>query len=390
MPDRSNTRAAQGSGTIRQRKDGRWEARYTIGRDPGTGRQLQRSVYGTTQKDVLQKLQHVQVSITKGTYIEPSRTTVGKWLDIWLAEYNKEIKARSLALYKGQIDYRIKPALGAVKLSALRPHDIQAFLNQQGQDAKGKSALSPKSIKNLHGILHKALSQAVTNGYIKTNPSNACKLPRIEKKSIEPLNNEQISAFLQAIKGHPFEMVYTFTLFTGTRQGEALGLTWDCVDFQNGTIHIYRQLQRTEGVYRFVTLKNDKARTLTPASAVLQLLRDHRRLQEDSRLLAGDLWEDANFVFTNEFGRHLMRETVYRHYKRIVGTLGIPAARFHDLRHSYAVAALQSGDDVKTVQENLGHHTAAFTLDVYGHVTEKMKQESAARMDKFIRHVSEP
>jgi len=80
--------------------------------------------------------------------------------------------------------------------------------------------------------------------------------------------------------------------------------------------------------------------------------------------------------------------TVYRHFKRIAKELGLPEARFHDLRHSYAVAALQSGDDVKTVQENMGHHTAAFTLDVYGHVTEQMKKESAARMDMFIKSVT--
>ena len=94
-----------------------------------------------------------------------------------------------------------------------------------------------------------------------------------------------------------------------------------------------------------------------------------------------------NLVFTNEIGGHLTHGTVYKNFKRIISDLGLPEARFHDLRHSYAVAALQSGDDVKTVQENLGHHTAAFTLDVYGHVSERMKQESAARMEGFIKSV---
>ena len=78
---------------------------------------------------------------------------------------------------------------------------------------------------------------------------------------------------------------------------------------------------------------------------------------------------------------------MYKHFKRIVRSIGLDDARFHDLRHSYAVAALQAGDDVKTVQETLGHHTAAFTLDVYGHVTEQMKKESAERMNAYAKSV---
>lgn len=99
---------------------------------------------------------------------------------------------------------------------------------------------------------------------------------------------------------------------------------------------------------------------------------------------AGRAWTDSGLVFTNELGEHLSPKSVYNHFKKVADEIGLPTARFHDLRHSYAVAALQSGDDIKTVQENLGHHTAAFTLDVYGHVTEKMKRDSANRMQKYI------
>ena len=388
---RKGTRNAQGSGSIRQRKDGTWEARYTVGRDPGTGKQIQKSAYGKTQADVRKKLQQAAVDIENGVYAEPSKMTLAAWLDIWLSEYNKEVKPRTLALYTGQVNHRIKPALGAVRLSAIKPHDVQSFLNQQGQDAPDKSALSPKSIKNLHGILHKALGQAVAVGYIKVNPSTACKLPRIEKADIKPLDSEQITAFLDAIKGLSFEALYVVDLFTGMRQGEILGLTWDCVDFNTGTIYIYRQLQRIDGIYQLVPIKNDKARRITPAPFIMRLLHEHRRTQAEWRLLAGPAWESldgAEFVFTNEMGRHAARETVYHNFKRIVNALGIPDTRFHDMRHSYAVAFLRAGDDVKTLQENLGHHAAGFTLDQYGHVTDQMKKESAARMDAFIQSVA--
>lgn len=382
-------RNPKGDGYIRERSDGRYEGKYTVGRDPGTGKQIQKSVYGKTENEVRKKLKQITMDIDNGVYIEPSKMTVRQWLDIWLDEYNKEVKTRTLNLYRGQCDYRIKPALGAMKLTAVRPHDIQMFLNKQGEETPDKPALAPKSIKNLHGILHKAFEQALLCGYIKSNPSTACKLPRCEKPDIQPLDNQQIASFLEAIKGHPFEMLYKTGVFTGMRQGELLGLTWDCINFTSGTIHIHRQLQLIKGTYHFSSLKNDKTRTITPAQAVMKPLWEHRKHQLEMQLQAGEAWSNPdNFVFTDEVGRHLARQTVYHGFKRIVKDMGIPNMRFHDMRHSYAVASIQAGDDPKTVQENMGHHTAAFTLNIYGHVNETMKRDSAARLDKFIESIA--
>lgn len=134
------------------------------------------------------------------------------------------------------------------------------------------------------------------------------------------------------------------------------------------------------------TVKNDKPRTIMPAKFVMDLLLAQRSKQSRWQLLAGELWQNPhNLVFTNELGGHLYRGTVYKNFKDIACEMGLPNMRFHDLRHSYAVASIRAGDDIKTVQSNLGHHTAAFTLDVYGHATDQMKQESANRMDRFIQ-----
>ncbi|AFA46941.1 tyrosine-type recombinase/integrase [Acetobacterium woodii] len=247
--------------------------------------------------------------------------------------------------------------------------------------------MSPKTIKNIHGVVHKGLQQALEINYITANPSNACKLPRVEKTKIKPLSEIEISNFLKSINGHQFEDLFLFTLFTGMRQGEVLGLTWDSVDLQNGTILIYQQLQRIEGVYMFVSLKNDRSRNITLPPSIIKLLQEHKAVQNQWRLIAGSAWEDSNLVFSNQLGGHLAHVTVSTNYKKIVKSIGLPEARFHDLRHSYAVAALQSGDDIKSVQENLGHHTASFTLDVYGHVSDRMKTESANRMESFIKGV---
>lgn len=163
-----------------------------------------------------------------------------------------------------------------------------------------------------------------------------------------------------------------------------MGLTWCAVDFDNETILVNKQLQRGKGNVLDST-KNDKSRRITPAPYVMLVLREQKQKQLQWENLAGQLWNNAsNLCFTNEFGGALVHGTVSKEYKRIISKVGFSDSRFHDLRHSYAVAALSSGDDVKTVQENLGHHDAGFTLNQYGHVTEKMKKESARRMEAFI------
>ena len=384
MPRKTNTRSAQGAGSIRQRPDGRWEARYTAGRDPGTGRQVQKSVYGATQKEVLKKLQEIQTDLERGVFLEPSRLTLGQWLDIWQSEYLSGVKGSTEYSYKKHIKNHITPALGAVKLQKLKPHAVQAFYNNL-QREKG---LSPKTIKNLHGVLHSALKQAVTVGYLRQNPADNAKLPRVEKAEIQTLTEDFLPLFLNAIAGHEFEAIYFTTLFSGLRQGEVLGLTWSCIDLDKGTVYIKQQLQRergSSGAYILGSLKNDKPRHITLAPDVVKMLRRERAQQARQRLKAGAAWNNPDhLVFTNALGRHLVPDTVYSHFKRIAASIGCPALRFHDLRHTYAVNALRSGDDIKSVQDNLGHHTAAFTLDTYGHVTEQMKRDSAARMQRVI------
>lgn len=391
-------KSAAGSGTIRKKtiiRGGKpytyWEARYTAGYDPGTGKQIQRSITGRTQKEVSQKLKAATVALDEGTYSAPCKMTVGQWLDIWTSEYLGGVKPATVSSYKTTVKTHLKPGLGAIKLETLNAHTIQSLYNRLGAQESDNKALSPKTIKNVHGVLHKALQQAVANGYIRFNPTDACILPRIEKKEIRPLDEDQIRTFLKTIKGHPYEDLFLVTLFTGLREGEALGLTWDCVDLNKGMLLINKQLQLvrgTKGEYALVPTKNSKGRSITVAPFVVTALHRVRRSQLEDRLRYGECWADSGFVFTDELGCHLKHITVYKNFKKVVTDMGCPEIRFHDLRHSYAVASIRSGDDIKTVQENLGHATASFTLDVYGHVTDQMKQASAARMEQFIKAVN--
>lgn len=268
-----------------------------------------------------------------------------------------------------------------IRLDALNAHTVQGFYNcLLKPKSKDAAALSPKSVRNAHGILHKALNQAALNGYIHTNPANACIPPHVERKEIKPLDETQINDFLKAIQGHRFEDLFIVALFTGMREGEVLGLKWDCVDFDKGTILINKQLQkvRNKPEYQLVSTKSSKSRKIMPAVFVMETLHRVKHKQLENRLLYGEHWEDTGFVFTDELGHHLKHRTVYNNLKATVAQIYLPDMRFHDLRHSFATISIRSGDDIKTVQENLGHATAAFTLDVYGHVTEQMKRESAA------------
>lgn len=314
---------------------------------------------------------------------------MGEWLDTWLKTYALySVKSYTYDAYERSCNIHIKPALGRIRLSALTAPQIQQFYNSLITEKE----LSPKTVKNIHGVLHRALGQAVKLGLLRSNPTNVCDLPKAHRKEIKPMEQAEISRFLQAIQGTKYGLVYQITLFTGLREGEVLGLTWDCIDFQHNAIYINKQLQKTKkvgGTYCLAPTKNNRSRTILAAPSVMALFRKQKSQQAQMRLLAGEAWNNSwDLVFTNELGGHLSHFTVYIHFKRIVRELGMPEERFHDLRHSFAVASIESGDDIKTVQSNLGHATASFTLDVYGHVSQKMRQQSADRMEEFIQKVS--
>lgn len=414
-------RAVHGTGTIRKKAvvcNGQeysyWEARVTVGRNPGTGRQIQKSYTGKTQREALEKMQAAAATVATGDFFEPSRMTVGQWLNIWLADYMGDKKYSTVKHYHAQVRTHILPALGAVRLSALAPHQIQQFYNELlrsgrmscRKDEGGvtriqQEPLKAKSVRNIHRVLTKALSVAVSIGYLKTNPADRVTLPRAEKKEIQPLSDEQVRTLLHALGYDEYSTMFKVILFTGLREAEAIGLTWDCVDFKAGRLFIYKQLQKRplrDGGFAFAPLKNDKTRTIEPAKYVMDVLLDWKRRQAEARLAAGDTWvgwatpeeQRTALVFTNATGSHLQPQTVYNHLKKLVRPMGAPDTRVHDLRHTYAVLSLQNGDDIKTVQGNLGHASAAFTLDVYGHVSERMRNDSAARMQRYIDSLLPP
>ncbi len=375
-------RNAKGNGSVRQRPDGRWEGRCVI-----DGKR--RSFYGDKQSDVLKAMRNALKAGDDGVYFEPTRTNLTKWLDTWLEEYVKvSSKPLTYSTYKSRIDTHIKPRLGRIKLTEINSTQIQTFYNYLLREKN----LSPKTIKSIHGILHKALSQALKLRYIGFNPADACILPRVEKKEIQPLRENEITAFLSNLDTEePLRYLFTVALFVGMREGEVCGLSWDAVNLREGTITVKQQLVKEKkkgGQYYIAPTKNDKTRTLAVAPFIVDILKTVHKEQFRDHIKMGLAWQNEhNLVFTNKEGRYIIPQTAYKRFKSIARKIGRPDARFHDLRHTYAVTALQEGDDIKTVQQNLGHATASFTLDVYGHVSEKMKKESAERMQTYFHKI---
>ena len=199
-----------------------YEARYTEGFDPSTGKQIQRSIMGKTQKEVAQKLKAATAALDAGTYKAPCKMSVGEWLDIWIAEYLNNVKPLTRQNYAKQVNKHLKPSLGATKLEALEAHTIQKFYNSLSE-----SGLSPKTVKNIHGVLHSALQQAVENKNIKYNPTEACKLPKVLKPVIKPLEPDEIGRMLQEAEKDEYCNLFIVAMFTGMRQGELLGLPWE-------------------------------------------------------------------------------------------------------------------------------------------------------------------
>lgn len=196
---------------------------------------------------------------------------------------------------------------------------------------------------------------------------------------------------MNASKGRLVEHHITVALFTGMRQSELLGLTWDAVNFNRGTINVNKQLSNMglkDHSELFSSPKNNKARVITAVPLVMRALQQQRFFQARMQQSAKSIWSNPyGLVFTLENGHPISQRQLIYHFKHIVSAAGLGDVRFHDTRHTYAVNSIRAGDDIKTIQGNLGHASAAFTLDRYGHFTERMAKDSATRMEIFAKTV---
>lgn len=376
-------RRANGEGNIRKRKDGRWEGRYTAGRNPATGKAIYKNVLGKTQAEVKEKLKKA-IGEAKGLDVAKAESyTVGQWMDVWY-EYYAKIKVRpsSHKTYEGYIKNHIKPSIGNIPLTKLTTLDLQRLYQKlltEGRvdrlEAKNQpKGLSSKTVRNINQVISSAMQLAIQQHLIAQNPTDGCALPKTEHREMQTLSADQLAAFLlEAKHSGVFEMYY-IELATGLRRGELLGLKWEDIDFSNQTLRVRRQVGRINGEVREAPLKTKNAyRTISLGTDAVGVLKQQREKQPSS-----------SYVFPGPTGGPIAPDSVLHMLHRVLDRAGLPEIRFHDLRHTFATLALQNGVDVKTVSGMLGHFSAGFTLDTYAHVTTAAQKKAAETMGEVL------
>ena len=334
-------RRANGEGNLRKRKDGRWEGRYTAGRDPETGRAIYKNVLGKTQAEAKAKLKQA-IEEAKGLdAAKAGRYTVGQWMEVWFEHYAKvKVRPSSHQTYRGYIDNHIKPNIGKIPLEKLTSLELQKFYKklltngrvdrlESRHQAKG---LSPKTVRNIHQIISSAMSLAKEQKLIVANPAEGCALPRLEHREMKTLPVEQLQSFLREAKESGVYELYYLELATGLRRGELLGLKWEDIDLERGDLRVRRQIARINGEVVEAPLKTKNAyRTLPLAEDTVSIL------LEQKEKVGGSPW-----VFPSPTGGPISPDSVLHMLHRVLKRAGLPRIRFHDLRHTFATLVPRS------------------------------------------------
>lgn len=366
------------SGHIRPAGPGRYRVVVEAGRDPATGRRkrIVRMVKG--RKSQAEELLAKLISdLSRGDYVEPSRVTFGSWLDTWLNEYKRlDLRPTTWESYEIMARVHLKPALGAVYLKDLRPEHLQKLYNE-----KLKSGLSPRTVRYIHHVACSALKQAVKNQLILRNPAEATTLPAEKKRQVRALTQDEEKRLLRVLSEDRLGPAFLVLLGTGLRRGELLALQWRDVDFEAKTLRISKGLVRTGDGLKIQDAKTEKSNRIVPlAPALVEVLKEHRK----------KMFEEGNYgldrpVFCTRNGTHIVPRNLNRKFDQILRRAGIEDVTLHSLRHTFATRLLELGENLKVVQELLGHARIAVTADTYSHVSQDLKRQAVEKIDRILR-----
>lgn len=382
-------------GSIYKDKQGRWRGQVTL--PSADGKIKKKYFYGKTKKEVTEKVNELLNQIRTNTYIEPCKMTLYEWLCTWLETYNGDIRMTTKVNYDTYVNKHIKNSIGGYKLCELNTLIIQQFYMDKSKNGRldGAGDLSPKTLRNIHNMLHKALNQAVYLDMIQKNPTDFAVLPKRQKKEMRYFTVEEQQRLQKVVRGHRLEMAVLLDLYTGMRQGELLGLTWKNVHIDldgQSYIKITQTLNRiknpdSSSEHKTMLAINEpktshSVRTIPLLPEIAERLAMHRLGQENYH--QQNDYPPSEFVFTSTTGTPIEPRDFQRDFKKILQKNNIREVNVHGIRHTYAVRALESGMSVKTLSAILGHSSTAFTMDVYGHVTEEFKHDEISRMKSFL------
>lgn len=375
-------RRKQGDGTVRLRKDGRWEGRCVIGYDD-KGRPITKNVLAKTKTECVDKLKKLKENCA-GQPAEKFRPdmTFGEWLDFWYQNYSKpKLRPTTQMGYENAIYKHIIPALGKIPLDELTSNDLQQFyadLKKEGRLIRTElygEGVSVRTVWSCHTRIRTALERAVQDRLIRVNPAADCKLPPQNKKELKVLTREEMQRFLIQAKEEGYFELFLLELATGLRRGEILALQWDDLDFATGALRIQRQVYRANGKLVVSAPKTKAAfRTIVLPPSLVEVLKEYKKEMTSRWMFPSPVKDDSP----------LDPATCRKRLQTILEHAGCKRVRFHDLRHVFVTTALESGMDVKTLATIIGHVSVATTLNIYTHVTDAMRQTAAAKIDRGI------
>lgn len=385
-------RRQNGEGSIYQRKDGRWAASFTVGINPLTGKPKRKVLYATSEKELIKKMRQFNRDFERIDFTK-EEMTLKQWIKSWLIEYKKNsLKPRSFQRYYGIYENYIKDsAIGDSKLKNLKAGQIQEFINCVDT--------SPSNIKYIIRLIKSSLTEALNQDYIVKNPCNAIVLPRIKKTNKKKfLTVDEQNKFTKYLLEHIREdynfMVY-FDLSTGLREGELLGLEWNKINFEEGTIYVNKTYSK-QAIYNednevigykktLAETKNDEVRYVPIPEKLFPLLKaKHRDFLKD-KIKNPKKYKEMNLIFSNKDGNFLNDKTPLRSVKKLYQKLNISTdLTFHSLRHTYATRIYEQNGDLNVIQALLGHIDIDTTRKTYVHVSDKKKKEAAALLDNFL------
>jgi integrase len=372
------------------RKRGSTYTWYLFTPDPVTGQRRQRSKGGyRTKKECQAALNDALTALRVGTFVESSKRTVASYLlDEWLpAMQPPRVRPSTWLSYQRNLERHVIPTLGQIELQRLTPAHLTGFYRSllTGGRLDRRGGLSAKSVKNIHGALHPALKDAVRWGYVARNVADAADPPKVVTPEMQVWSPAQLRTFLTHVRDDRLYAAWMLFATTGMRRGEVAGLRWVDVDLAAG--RVTPRKPRVEVNYKVhvsepKTAKGKRSLALDPATGAA--LREHRAHQAEERLIVGPGWQDCGLVFTWGDGRPLHPERFSRWFERLAREAGLPKIRLHDVRHSYATAALAAGVPAKVVSERLGHANIAITMDTYSHVLPGMDERAASVVARLI------
>lgn len=385
MTDNRKRRRGHNEGSIYQRSDGLWVASVSLGMV--NGKRKRKYIYGKTRAEVNRERLKLQHELQRGVPVQTAGTTVAAFLEQWLATVKSNVRPKTYLSYSGIVNTHLVPALGRHRIERL----IQQHMHEMMVE-KAASGLSLRTVTYIRSVLRAALNQAMKWDLIPRNVATLVNPPQVDVYQPKTLSKTEAARLIATLRGDRLEALYAVSLSVGLRQGEILGLRWEDVDFDQGSVLIRKQLQVIDGQPTFTEPKSKMSRRTIPLPAsVVDLLGQHRQRQLEERIRAGGQWQSQwGLVFTTPVGRPLDDSSLRKHFKQTLERADLPPMRFHDMRHSAASMLAARGVHPSVAQRILGHANISTTLAVYTHVEEAMMRQATDLMGDLYESEKEP